>query len=68
VLDVPGRGRWAIEVKRGLTARPGKGFYVGCEDIAPAQRFVVYSGEERYPVSPGVEAIGVRELAAMLAG
>lgn len=67
VLDLPGGERWAIEIKRGLTARPEKGFHVACRDLAPARRFVVYSGEARFPVSAEVEGIGVRALAEGLA-
>lgn len=63
VLDVPARGRWAIEIKRGAVARPAKGFYLACEDIQPDRTFVVYAGDTRYPMSSDVEAIGVRELA-----
>ena len=67
VLDLPGRaGRWAIEIKRALSAKPGKGFYQACEDIQPDKRFVVYAGTERYPVSEGVHAIGVLDMAEML--
>ena len=43
-------------------ARPGKGFYNACEDVQPNKSFVVYAGEERYPVSEGVEAMGVLEM------
>jgi hypothetical protein len=67
VLDLPSRGRWAIEIKRGLTAKVEKGFHLACEDIKPKQRFVVYSGEDRYPVSTELDAIGLRELAGILA-
>jgi uncharacterized protein len=66
VLDVPARGRWAIEIKRGLAPKLGKGFHLACDDIAPTHRYVVYSGNDRYHVSPGVEAIGLGELAAAL--
>lgn len=67
VLDMPGRaGRWAIEVKRALSAKPGKGFYQACEDIQPARSFVVYAGKERYPVSEDVQGIGVLEMAETL--
>ena len=67
MLELPGKaGRWAIEIKHGLTARPEKGFYIACEDIEPKRCFVVYSGKGVYPVSPDVEATGVRELAEML--
>jgi predicted AAA+ superfamily ATPase len=63
VLEFPGRGEiWAIEIKRGLAARPTKGFHNAREDIQPARSFVVYAAEERYPVTEGVEAIGVTEL------
>jgi len=67
VLDLPGRaGRWAIEIKRALSAKPGRGFYQACEDIQPEKSFVVYAGEERYPVTGDVEAIGVLEMAQTL--
>jgi hypothetical protein len=66
VLDLPKGERWAIEVKRGLTAKPERGFHVACEDLQPARRFVVYSGDARFPVSTDLEAIGLRELAEML--
>ncbi len=67
VLDLPNGERWAIEVKRGLTAKPEKGFHLACEDLQPARRFVVYSGEMRFPVSAHLEAIGLQELATALA-
>jgi predicted AAA+ superfamily ATPase len=68
VLDLPKAGRWAIEIKRGLTARLEKGFHIACADLEPARRFVVYSGETRFSVSAGVVALGVQEMAAVLAG
>jgi len=44
----PKHGLWAIEIKRGLSARPEKGFFIACDDLKPARRFVVNSGTERY--------------------
>lgn len=67
VLEIPKHGLWAIDIKYGLSARPGKGFFLACEDLQPARRFVVNSGQERYPVKAGLEAIGVRGLAEILA-
>jgi len=67
VLELPGMFEtWAIEIKRGLSARPKKGFYNAVEDIQPDKTFVIYAGEERYPVSDGLEAVGVSEMAQML--
>ncbi len=68
VLELGGRhGLWAIEIKRGLTATPERGFYHALEDLHPARSFIVYSGTERYPLANGIEAISVRRLAEELA-
>ncbi len=67
VLEIPGQGMWAIDIKRGLSTRPEKGFYSACEDLKPARRFAVNSGSERYKIGGDVEAIGLREMAAELA-
>jgi len=67
VLEFPGlTEKWAIEIKRGLSAKPTKGFYHALQDIEPDRSFVVYAGEERYPVSEGVEAISVRDMVQRL--
>jgi hypothetical protein len=67
VLEIPGHGLWAFEIKRSLSARPEKGFRFATEDLKPRHRFVVNSGSERYPIGPGLEAIGLTEMASMLA-
>lgn len=68
VLELPGkRGLWAIEVKRGLSATPSKGFHNARQDLDPRRSFIVYSGAERYRIAKDVEAIGVREMTALLA-
>ena len=67
ILEVPGPRRWAIEVKRGLAPRIGKGFRIALEDVKADRAFVVYGGDDRYPVGGGVEVIGLRQLATELA-
>jgi hypothetical protein len=54
---------WAIEVKRSLSGRPEKGFYIACEDLQPDRRFVVTAGLDTYPIDPETTAIGVPQLA-----
>jgi hypothetical protein len=69
VLELPGaRGVWAIEIKRGAAGSGGKGFHNAIEDVRPRRSFVVYGGEDRYPLGDRVEAIGIRELAGELGG
>ena len=68
VLEFPGKSEtWVIEIKRALSAKPKKGFYQACEDIQPHKGFVVYAGEERYPISEGIDAIGLPEMCRMIA-
>ena len=65
-LELPGSRLWAIEIKRGLAPRVGRSLRVALADLQPERAFVVYSGEERYPVGDGVEVISVAALAEEL--
>jgi len=67
LLEIPKHGLWAIDIKRGLSARPEKGFFVACQDLKPARRLVVNSGSERRKISEDTEMIGLQELAQILA-
>ena len=67
LLEIPGHGLWAIEIKLSLAGRPEKGFYIACEDLKPDRRFVVNAGSGSYPIDDRTTANGVHELAAMLA-
>ena len=58
--------RWAIEIKRSLSARVSRGFHLACADLKPARAFVVHAGDDRYPMSETLEAVSVRGLAADL--
>lgn len=63
VIELPDGEIWAIEIKSGRSATPSRGFYNACEDVQPSRSFIVYAGEERYPVSREVEAVSVLEMA-----
>jgi predicted AAA+ superfamily ATPase len=68
LLEIPGHGLWAIEVKRSLSGRPEKGFYIACHDLRPDKQFVVNAGLEKYPIDADTVAIGVSALAKVLSG
>jgi uncharacterized protein len=57
LLQLPGNQSWAIEIKRGLTPKVEKGFYLACEDIRPTRRFVIYPGTERFALRADVDAV-----------
>lgn len=68
VLALPGQPRpWAIEVKRASAPRLERGFHHAIADLDIERAFVVYAGDDRYPMAQGIEAIGLREMAALIA-
>lgn len=67
LLEFPNQhGIWAIEIKRGLKARPDRGFYHAIADIRPTKCFVVYAGDERYSIKANIEAISLQALCEIL--
>ena len=66
ILTLPEDRLWAVEVKRSLTPKPDKGFYYACTDLKPERKFVVYPGEERYPLKENIEAISLAGLMELL--
>ncbi|MCY4077890.1 MAG: ATP-binding protein [Acidobacteria bacterium] len=67
LLELPGNRLWAIEIKRASAPRVERGLRVAVDDLQPDRTFVVHSGEERYPMGGGVEAVGLTALADALA-
>ena len=41
---------WAIEIQSGKTPNIKKGFHIACEDLAVKRKFVVYTGEDTFPI------------------
>jgi predicted AAA+ superfamily ATPase len=68
VLTWPDGSEWTVEVKRSLAPKLERGLRSVLDDIAPERSFLVYPGEERYPLGEGVEAIGLGELCAEIGG
>lgn len=66
VLNLPGEGLWAVECKRSKVPRPERGFYLGCADLKPKRKWVVYPGSERFSLGEGVEAISPEGLGRLL--
>ncbi len=66
VLEGPHRRVLALEVKRTLTPKVSKGFYLGCEDIGATERYYVIPEGERYPLGHDTEAIALRDLVRLI--
>jgi predicted AAA+ superfamily ATPase len=66
LVDAGRRQPWATEIKRGLAPKIERGFHLAAETVRPERRFVVYSGDECFPLAEGVEAIPLADLCAEL--
>ena len=67
ILEFPGLSeKWAIEIKSSSTPKPTRGFYHALEDVAPDKTFVVYAGDERYPLSEGIDALGLSDVMGLI--
>ena len=68
LLELPGRTKpWAIEIKQGSVPKPRRGLHECLKELETERAFILYGGEEQYPVSDGVDAIGLRDLCEILA-
>ncbi|WP_394788830.1 ATP-binding protein [Rhodoferax sp.] len=67
LLTWPSGALWAIEIKRSLTPKVERGFHAACEDLAPTYKFVVYPGQEAFPLGHEVQAIPLTMLCSQLA-
>ena len=66
ILEKSNKERWAIEIKRSAAPKIKSGFHKACDDIKATQKFLIYSGSDRFPMSEGVEAIGIVEFLDLL--
>jgi predicted AAA+ superfamily ATPase len=67
LLHWPHGQAWAIEIKRSLSPKPERGFYVACEDLKPSRQWLVYPGVERFALGSNTEVVSLPELCRELA-
>ena len=68
VLEGPDKQVWAVEIKRSLAPTLSKGFYYACDDISATHKFVIYPGDDNFPLSNGVEVMGLLAFLQLLQG
>ncbi|GHC70212.1 ATPase [Pseudorhodoferax aquiterrae] len=62
VLELPGGGLWALEIKRSSAPSVSKGFHIACDDIQPTRRLVVSSANARFPMAGVIEHLPLLDL------
>lgn len=56
LLMLPGQEPWAIDVKRSSAPRVPRGFRIAAADVQATRNFIVYPGEETYPLDDRITA------------
>jgi len=54
-------------MERTLAPNRARGFRSACADLQPDKAFIVYPGEERFPLGDGAEAVPLIDLARQVA-
>lgn len=62
VLEFSTTEKWAIEIKRKSSPALSKGFHTACDDVKPQKKFVVYSGNDSFPLGNDVMAVSLPDL------
>lgn len=66
LLAWPNGKLWVIEIKHSLTPKIERGFYSACEDLKPERKYVVYAGQEQYPIAQDIHAISLIDMCKMV--
>jgi predicted AAA+ superfamily ATPase len=67
LITFPDQKTWAIEIKRNQAPTLTKGFYFAQNEITPEAGYVVYPGQETFPMNEQVQAISLIHLMELIA-
>ncbi len=68
IIEYGERKKIAIEIKRSISPKVSKGFYLGCDDIGATDRYVIYAGDDQYPLAKNITAISLTKMMRLLEG
>jgi predicted AAA+ superfamily ATPase len=66
VFERGGRVEMVMEIKRTSAPKVSSGLRIACEDLQPAQAFVVHGGDGQWPMGNGVMAISLLDMMQLL--
>jgi len=68
VIKVPSSETWAIEIRNGTAPKPGKHYSGTCGDVGAYRKYIVYGGDDAFPISRGVTMISLQKLMQLITG
>ena len=66
VLKLSSTDLWAVEIKHGLAPKIRASFHRACEEIKARRKFIVYSGNDEFPIEKHTTLISLPGLMAKL--
>jgi len=66
VIKMPSSDIWAIEIKYGVAPKLGKHYSKTCDDIGATHKYILYGGEDEFPVGKDVKVISLSKLMGRL--
>lgn len=66
ILKLSATELWAVEIKYGLTPKIKTGFHHACEDIKASRKFIVYGGNDEFPIEKHTTVISLPRLMEQL--
>ncbi len=62
VIKMPSSEIWAVEIKHGTSPKLGKHYSQTCNDVGATRKYVVYGGDDEFPVGDDVNVISLPKL------
>ena len=57
---------WAIEIKNSVAPKIKQGFHVACKDVKATRKFVIYGGEDEFPIAKDTTLVSLRDMLVKL--
>lgn len=67
VIKMPDGGVWAVEIKHGRSPKLSKYYHQTCDDIGATHKYVVYGGEDTFPIGHQVRVMSLSKMMQTLA-
>ena len=62
VIKMPNAEMWAVEIKYGTAPKLNKHYSRICDDVGATQKYIVYGGNDEFPVRDGVRVISLERM------
>lgn len=66
VIKMPNGDLWAVEIKYGVAPKISKYFNETCQDIGATRKYIVYGGDDEFPIGNDVHMISLEKLMRVL--